>query len=155
MAKIVTVPNGDLRKGSKKVGNVDGSIRKLVKTMKASLKESRALGVAAPQIGVQLRVIVVDLSLDGSGRDIIVLINPEIVSAEGEVEMDEACLSVPDQSYRVTRCEKVTVRGMDESGRQTQITADGLLARVFQHEIDHLDGRLIIDVGTLVGDESS
>jgi len=154
MARIVKLPNENLHKKSRKVRKLDGSVRRLVKALKDQLKADRALGVAAPQIGVQQRVVVVDLALDGSGRDIVSLINPEILSGEGEVESEEGCLSVPGMSFRVRRRQKVTVRGLDEAGRQVTIEADELLARVFQHEIDHLNGRLIADHGAPVGQVS-
>jgi len=154
MDKIVKLPNEELRRKSRKVRKLDATIRKLIKTLKETLKEQRALGVAAPQVGVPQRVIVVDLALDGSGSEIIALVNPQIVAAEGEAQETEGCLSVPGQSYRVTRHERVTVRGIDEAGRGMELSADGLLARVMQHEIDHLDGTLIADRGTPIAKTS-
>lgn len=150
MVKIVQLPCEDLHKKCRKVRRLDGSVRRLINTLRETLKEQSALGVAAPQIGVPLRVIVADLALDGSGREILGLVNPEIVSGEGEAEDIEGCLSVPGKSYRVARYEKVTVRAIDEAGREVTLQADGLLARVLQHEIDHLEGKLIADHGALV-----
>ncbi|PIX23834.1 MAG: peptide deformylase, partial [Deltaproteobacteria bacterium CG_4_8_14_3_um_filter_43_13] len=101
------------------------------------------IGLAAPQVGESLRVITVDVTR--KGEDLIVLINPEIISGEGECAEEEGCLSVPDLKEIVQRKEKVLVKGLDIQGRKIQIPAKGLLAIAFQHEIDHLDGILIID----------
>jgi peptide deformylase len=103
------------------------------------------LGLAAPQVGVSKRVIVVDLSLGEHKAALHVLINPEIVAREGEAICEEGCLSVPDIRENVVRPYRVVVRGLDLDGRQVEIEGEDILARAFCHEIDHLDGILFIE----------
>jgi peptide deformylase len=102
------------------------------------------IGLAAPQIGVNLRVAVIDLSVGADPRALIVLVNPEVLEVTGEQKEEEGCLSIPDLSERVLRPERVRVRAADESGHPREIEGTGLLARALCHEIDHLDGMLFV-----------
>lgn len=116
----------------------------MIDDMIETMYASAGIGLAAPQVGVRKRIIVVDIGA-GDEQPLIVLINPEIVQAEGLIESEEGCLSVPQYIAHLKRAERVVVNGLDRDGRPIQIEADGLLARALQHEIDHLDGVLIID----------
>lgn len=141
--KILTYPDPVLKKKAKPVEIIDEKIKKLAEDMIETMYAAPGIGLAAPQIGESLRVITVDVTR--KGEDLIVLINPEIILGEGECTEEEGCLSVPDLKEIVQRKEKVLVKGLDIQGRKIQIPAEGLLAIAFQHEIDHLDGILIID----------
>ncbi len=139
---IRVVPDPVLRQKSKRVKAVDGSIRKLVANMIETLHATPVrVGLAAPQVGVPLRVIVIGIPEE---KD-IVLINPEIVRRKGERMVTEGCLSVPGYFGVVKRAESVRVKARDVRGRETKINADELLAQVLEHEIDHLNGVLYID----------
>ncbi len=116
----------------------------LLKDMWATMRAARGVGLAAPQIGLSLRVAVIDVKPDGKS-DPLVLINPEIVSQEGQLRDEEGCLSVPGVYSKLQRYAKVRVRAMDAEGKMWERTGEGLLARAFQHEIDHLDGKLYVD----------
>ena len=109
------------------------------------MHDSEGIGLAAPQVGVNQRVIVVDVTPYQPDQEPFALINPEIVAAEGEVESTEGCLSVPGLLETVTRKEKVTVRGVNERGEEVEIEAEGMLAICLQHEIDHLNGMTIVE----------
>ena len=141
--KILTYPDPVLKEKSKSVEFIDEKIKKLAEDMIETMYAAPGIGLAAPQVGESLRVITVDVTR--KGEDLIVLVNPEIISGEGECAEEEGCLSVPDLKEIVQRKEKVLVKGLDIQGRKIQIPAKGLLAIAFQHEIDHLDGILIID----------
>lgn len=146
--RIVTADNPILRRKSKRVKRLDGSIQTLIDDMVETVHATRGLGLAAPQVGVPLRVIVIELPEDEedplSGK-LIVLCNPEIVKASSEEEAIEGCLSVPGYVGEVKRAAAVTVKGRDRAWKERRIKAKGLLARALQHEIDHLDGVLYID----------
>ncbi len=117
---------------------------RLLKDMWATMESVRGVGLAAPQIGLNIRLSVVDVKPEGK-RQRIVLINPEILSKSGSVHEEEGCLSVPGVYAKLTRCSRVTIRALDENGAPYEMTGEGLLARAFQHETDHLDGKLFID----------
>lgn len=138
--RIRTVEDRVLRKKSKKVEKVDALLLQLLDDMAETMYTAPGIGLAAPQVGVSKRVIVVDV-----GDGLMKLINPKIVKSEGEVEDTEACLSVPGKVGDVTRFKTVTVKAMQPEGSIVKIEAEGLLARCLQHEIDHLDGILFID----------
>jgi peptide deformylase len=143
--QILTYPEPFLATKALPVGNVDGRIRELVRDMFETMYESKGIGLAAPQVGVGKRVIVVDISPVEEESKPLALVNPEIVGKQGQVEGMEGCLSVPGVEGSVCRYESVTVQGKNESGDPVTIEANGLLSRVLQHEIDHLDGILFID----------
>jgi peptide deformylase len=117
---------------------------KLLKDMWATMHSVKGVGLAAPQIGLNIRLSVIDVRPEGKPQR-LVLINPEIVSRHGSVHDEEGCLSVPGVYAKVTRAARVRIRALDASGRAYEATGEGLLARAFQHEIDHLDGKLFID----------
>ncbi|MBW2055968.1 MAG: peptide deformylase [Deltaproteobacteria bacterium] len=142
---VVTYPQPALRKKSEPVKEINEEIRSLIADMRETMYSSKGIGLAAPQIGVNLRVIVVDVTPYQPDQKPFALINPEIVSGEGEVESSEGCLSVPGLFETVKRKEKVTVRGINEDGEEVEIHATGMLAICLQHEIDHLNGMTIVE----------
>ena len=141
--KIITYPNPILLKISEPVDEIDDEVRTLLDDMVETMYADDGVGLAAPQVGVNLRIITVDIRQGGS--TLLRMINPEIISREGREKMEEGCLSVPGITVSVERSSQVKIRYLDEKGLKHEIEADGLLAVAFQHEIDHLDGRLIID----------
>ncbi|HEX4046196.1 MAG TPA: peptide deformylase [Elusimicrobiota bacterium] len=116
----------------------------LLKNMWATMAAARGVGLAAPQVGLSLRLAVIDVKPEGKSQR-LVLINPELVSVEGEVKDEEGCLSIPGVYAKLARYSKARVRALDERGEPWEMTGEGLLARAFQHEIDHLDGKLFVD----------
>jgi len=127
------------------VKQVDEEIVRLARDMVETLHAAPGIGLAAPQVGVAKRVIVVDLSVGVDIEALHILINPEIVEKEGEAVCEEGCLSVPDIREKVVRPYRVVVRGLDLEGRTVEIEGEDLLARAFCHEIDHLDGILFVE----------
>lgn len=139
---IVALGNPVLRQKAKKVSRFDDSIRRLVQDMIETMRDAPGVGLAAPQIGVPLQVAVVEAEKD----EVYVIVNPEIVKAEGEHLLDEGCLSVPGYWGKVRRAEKVTVKARDAYGKDVRISgAEGLLGQALQHEIDHLNGMVYVD----------
>lgn len=138
-----------LRQKAKRVKRLDGAIQALVDDMVETMHEVKGVGLAAPQIGVPLRLIVVELREDhedSSSGKLFVLFNPEIAkSSDEEEEGEEGCLCLPGYAGSVRRATSVTVKGQDRQGRERRIKAQGVLARVFQHEIDHVNGILYVD----------
>ncbi|MBW1720923.1 MAG: peptide deformylase [Deltaproteobacteria bacterium] len=143
--RIHTYPDPVLRAKAEPVDEIDGEIQQLVDDMAETMYAAPGIGLAANQVGVLKRVIVFDVSPKEKARDLSVLINPEIIEAEGSITLEEACLSILDYSADVTRSERVKVRGLDREGNLVEIEAEGLKAVCLQHEIDHLDGILFID----------
>jgi peptide deformylase len=143
---IVLYGDPVLRGKSLPVKEVDRSVRELVSDMVDTLKKAEGLGLAAAQIGVLLRVFIVDVSLLDSKESLRVFINPELIEiGEKKVEMEEGCLSFPGLYQKITRAERVKVRATDLEGNRFDLAADGLLARAILHEYDHLEGKLYID----------
>ena len=134
-----------LRKKAKPVDEPIEEIDRLIEDMIETMYLGEGLGLAATQVGVLKRIIVYDNIEAGYGMDPQALINPEIIAAQGCVKDEEGCLSIPEIKDIVERSEKITVTGIDRSGREVKIEAEDLLARVIQHEIDHLDGILFVD----------
>jgi peptide deformylase len=116
----------------------------LLKSLWATMAAARGVGLAAPQVGLSLRVAVIDVKPEGKPQR-LVLINPKLVSTEGEVNDEEGCLSIPGVYAKLKRFAKARVRALDENGEPWEMTGEGLLARAFQHELDHLDGKLFVD----------
>ena len=141
--EILKFGNETLRKISHPVQKFDLRLRLLLRDMADTMYEAEGVGLAAPQVGILRRVIVIDVQ-DEHG--LIELINPVILSTEGEQAGPEGCLSKPGRQGYVVRPQKVTVRAQDRHGKFFEITGEGLLARAFCHEIDHLEGKLYIDV---------
>ena len=142
---ILTYPDPELKKKSAPVTIINDSVRQLVEDMAETMDDAPGVGLAAPQIGVHQRVIVIDIAGSDEPPALIAAINPVIVHAEGETFEEEGCLSVPKYAANVRRHAKIVVKGLNVAGEETTWRADGLLAVAFQHEIDHLDGMLFID----------
>jgi len=143
--KIYKFPEPVLRKQTEPVENIDEEIQKLIDAMGETMYAAPGIGLAANQVGEPIQLLVYDLTPRDKGRNLCVLMNPEIVAAEGEILYDEACLSVIDFSAEVKRHAMVKVRGIDRNGKPADIEAEGLMAICLQHEIDHLNGKLFID----------
>jgi peptide deformylase len=143
--EILHFPHPALRKRCDPVCEIDERIHKLAEDMADTMRRAPGIGLAAPQIGVADRLIVVDLSAGESPADRIVIVNPEIVCKEGDIRMEEGCLSVPDLRETVARCRRVVVNGLDLEGRRVEVEGEDLTAVALQHEIDHLNGVLFLD----------
>jgi len=143
--KIYTYPDSVLRAESDPVENIDGGIQKLIDGMGETMYGAPGIGLAANQVGETKQILVYDLTPRDQGRNLSVIINPEIVLAEGNIVYEESCLSVIDFSADVKRNAKIKVCGVDRDGNPVDIGAEGLLAVCLQHEIDHLNGTLFID----------
>ena len=143
---LIILPDPILRQASKPIETVDGEVRKLAADMLETMYDAPGIGLAAIQIGVPRRMLVLDVSKDGEDKTPLVFINPEIVSSSDERSVyEEGCLSIPDYYAEVERPAKIKVRHLDAEGREQVTEADGLLATCLQHEIDHLNGILFID----------
>ena len=142
---IVRYPAAGLQTPSARVDAFDAGLNRLIDDMIDTMYAAPGIGLAAPQVGVSLRVCVIDLSVGRQGGELHVLVNPEFVEREGMQLEEEGCLSVPGFNATVARPAKVTVRAQDRKGESREITGTGLLARALQHEIDHLDGSLFLD----------
>ena len=138
---LSTVPDPVLKQKAKRVRIINGSIKKLISDMQETMHFVHGVGLAAPQVGVPLRVIVIGIP----EQEDIALINPEIVRQAGENLVDEGCLSVPGYLGQIKRAASVTVKGRDQNGKEIRIKAEGFLAQALQHEIDHLNGVLYLD----------
>jgi peptide deformylase len=141
---IVKFPDPILQRPSAPVTVFDEELGRLVDDMFESMYAAHGIGLAAPQIGVPKRMTVIDLSFQKTPEDKIALINPEIITADGKIYEEEGCLSLPDIREKVARAAKVKIRAQDVQGNWFEREAGDLLARAFQHEIDHLDGVLFI-----------
>ena len=142
---ILKYGDHQLHEPAQKVDEVTADIDRLVADMIDTMYAAPGIGLAGPQIGVPLRVFVVDITLGRDLAGLIVMINPEFVEREGMQLEEEGCLSVPGFNATVVRPERVVVKGLDRHGVEQQCEGTGLLARAFQHEIDHLDGTLFVD----------
>ncbi|HEX4022594.1 MAG TPA: peptide deformylase [Acidobacteriaceae bacterium] len=141
---IVKYPDPVLQRPAEPVMEFDNKLRQLVDDMFASMHEAEGIGLAAPQIGISKRLTVIDLSFQKNPEDKIVLINPQVILAEGKQHEEEGCLSLPDIRDKVTRAARVKVQAQDAHGKTFEVEGTELLARALQHEIDHLDGILFI-----------
>ncbi|MEM7255997.1 MAG: peptide deformylase [Pseudomonadota bacterium] len=140
---ILIYPDDRLRKVAKPVDAVDDEVTSLIDDMFETMYDAPGIGLAATQINVHRRVVVIDLTEDKS--EPLTLINPEILSTDGEADGEEGCLSIPGVYENVPRAEKITFRALDRSGQPYEREADGLLAVCVQHEVDHLDGKMFVD----------
>jgi peptide deformylase len=141
---IVKFGNPVLEKPSEKVTVFDEELKKLIEDMFESMYAARGVGLAAPQIGIARRIAVVDVTFKEDPEAKLVLINPEIIHKEGRHAQSEGCLSIPDFRENVSRAKVVTIRAQDADGKVFEKTGHDLLARAFQHETDHLNGKLYI-----------
>jgi peptide deformylase len=140
---ILHYPDPRLHKVAARVERVDDRIRGLIRDLAETMYAAPGIGLAATQVDVHERVLVIDVS---EPRDqLLTFVNPEILEASGEAESEEGCLSVPGVFEKVTRAERVTVRALDATGEPFELTAEGLLAICIQHEIDHLDGKVFVE----------
>ena len=140
------LPDPALRRRAAPVETVDDTVRRLIEDMLETMYDAPGIGLAAPQVGVSKRVVVVDCSDDDGPRQPIRMVNPEIVWQSGESSTrEEGCLSVPGFHGEVSRPSGIKVRYLDEDGKEREIASEGLLATCIQHEVDHLDGVLFID----------
>lgn len=142
---ILTYPDPELKKKSAPVTIINDAVRDLARDMAETMYDAPGVGLAAPQIGVHQRVIVIDVSAKDEPPQLITAINPVIIHAEGEEYEEEGCLSVPKYAANVRRHAKVVVKGLDLDGNECTWRAEELLAIAFQHEIDHLEGILFVD----------
>lgn len=143
LLNILQFPDPRLRTRAKPVEVFDDNLKTLVKDMFETMYEAPGIGLAATQVDVHKRLLVMDISEEKDRPQ--VFINPQIIQAEGEEEMDEGCLSVPGYYETVSRAEKISVRAHDENGDEFELQADGLEAVCIQHEMDHLEGKLFVD----------
>ncbi len=141
--QILHYPDPRLRRRAEAITEVDAQIRTLVDDMAETMYQAPGIGLAAPQINVSKRIIVIDTS--ETKDNLHVFVNPEIVSREGEQTLEEGCLSVPGIYDNVTRAQRITVRALDREGQPFELEANGLLATCVQHELDHLEGKLFVD----------
>ena len=150
---ILKYPDPFLKTRAGRVPSVDASIKALIRDMSETMYLAKGIGLAATQVSVAKRIIVLDVPPDGDmenleksrGKNLIALVNPEITASTGSQEYDEGCLSLPGITAYVKRAVEVTVKGLDREGNPMELNATGLLAVALQHEIDHLDGVLFID----------
>jgi peptide deformylase len=146
--EIRKYPDPVLRAKTERVENIDDSVQRLIDDMVETMHAAPGVGLAANQVGVPLQIAVIDLGdrqEGGPRHPLLVLINPEFITQEGSVVEEEGCLSLPDLTEKVQRAARVTVRARDRAGKQYEIEAEGLMAKALQHEIDHLNGILLID----------
>jgi peptide deformylase len=142
---ILTYGAPILKKRAESVREIDREVVELARDMVLTMHAAPGIGLAAPQVNVSKRVIAIDLSVGEKPEELIILVNPELIASEGEAVAEEGCLSVPDIHEKVKRPAKVRVKGLNLEGRERTLEAEGLLARVFCHEIDHINGRLFIE----------
>jgi len=144
--RIHTYPDSFLKLTAKPVENIDGKLQDIIDRMAQTMYEAPGVGLASIQVGVEKSILVYDIAPRDEMRELHVLINPKIISSEGEIlSEDEGCLSVPDYRADVKRAESILMEGVDRDGNPLRFDAEGLLAVVLQHEIDHLNGTLFID----------
>jgi peptide deformylase len=145
VTEIRIYPDSVLQAKAAEIENIDGRVIGLAEDMAETMYAAPGVGLAAPQVGVSERLIVVDVRNTKGSQGLITLVNPEIIEAEGRVVGEEGCLSVPGITEDIPRAERVLVRGHDLNEQEREIEAEGLLAVALQHEIDHLEGILFID----------
>lgn len=143
--KILKVPDPFLKKKVKEVEKITEDVLKILDDMAETMYYSNGIGLAASQVGLDMRLVTIDISTEERKSELIKMINPEIIAQEGEFVMEEGCLSVPEIRDEVKRAKYVKFRYLDEKGKEVIKEDEGLLARVVQHEIDHLDGIVFLD----------
>lgn len=146
--EILGAENLSLRRKARRIRRFDHSLEPIIADMVETVRASRGVGLAAPQIGIPLRIIVVELPQkeeEPTSGKLYVLLNPEIVSSSGEEEGEEGCLCLPGYAGEVKRATHITVKAQDREGKEVRLKAEGYFARVLQHEIDHLNGFIFVD----------
>lgn len=139
--QLRTLPDPALKQKAKRVSTIDSSIRQLIDDMVDTMQQAQGVGLAAPQVGISLRVVVLQMP----GEEVITIINPQVVKRSGEREVSEACLSVPGYAGEIKRSVSVTVKGQDRQGKAIRLKAIDLMAQALEHELDHLNGVLYIE----------
>lgn len=139
--KLYLVGDPLLRQKAKKVPHIDGSIQNLIDDMLETMREEHGAGLAAPQVGVGLRVLTLALE----DEEVIAVVNPSLVKCSNPLRVEEACLSVPGYWGELTRYDQAVIKGLDREGKEIRIKGSGRLAQALQHELDHLDGVLYVD----------
>jgi len=139
--RLRVLPDPALRQKAKRVSTIDSSIQQLIDDMVETMQQAKGVGLAAPQVGVSLRVVVLQMP----GEEGITIINPQVVKRSGEREVSEGCLSVPGYEGDIKRAVSVTVKGLDRQGKTIRIKDTDLMAQALEHELDHLNGVLYID----------
>ena len=143
--EILKYPHPVLKKRCEQVEQVDDDVKRLICDMRETMYQANGIGLAACQVGVPRRVLVMDVSPLDPEHGFFAIINPEILSEEGEVDYEEGCLSVPDCTEKIKRREKIRVRGTSPEGEEIEVAGEGILSISLQHEIDHLNGVLILN----------
>ena len=143
--RILQYPNEVLKKTSEPIGAFDGETAALINDLVETMEASPGVGLAACQVGVLKRVVVVDVTPKSRGHGLLILVNPEITEKTGRKIVREGCLSVPEYTANIGRAETVTVKALDREGKEFEFTSEGFEAIAVQHELDHLDGVLFID----------
>ena len=143
--EVLVYPDPVLRRGGKPITTFDADLRKTAEQMMAAMYEEVGCGLAAPQVGVSLRIFVVDLSVGHNANELMVFINPVFLERDGMQLEEEGCLSVPGFNATVARPVRAVIKGLDRNGDERTVEGKDLLARAFQHEMDHLDGKLFLD----------
>ena len=143
--QIKEFPDPILRRKAERIEVIDSNIQRLIDEMVETLYEAPGLGLAAPQVGYSKRLFVFDLGQHDTRFPLTVMINPEIIQTESEVTDIEGCLSIPEQQLKVVRPRRVIIKGLDREGKSLELEGENLAARLLQHEMDHLNGVLLID----------
>lgn len=143
--EIRKFPDEVLKRKALPVEEIDSKLQKLIDDMIETMYAAPGIGLAAPQVGVSRRLIVLDVGYKDKKSSLLTIINPELIFSEDIIDSEEGCLSLPGHLLNIKRSARVVVKGLDRDGKPVEIKAEGLLARALQHEIDHLDGILILD----------
>jgi peptide deformylase len=143
--EILKYPHPLLKKRAKEIDQINGDVKKLIHDMLETMYDANGIGLAASQVGILKRIIVMDVSPIDPKQSFFAMINPEVISEEGEIDHEEGCLSVPGCLEKVRRKEKIHVGGLSPEGRELEVFAEGISAFALQHEIDHINGVLILD----------
>jgi peptide deformylase len=145
LRRIVTYGTPVLRQRTKEVANLNGDLQQLIDDMVETMYAAPGVGLAANQVGSQHRLFVANPADDHDPSKLLVVVNPEVVESDGEVANEEGCLSIPEFREEVRRARRVLLRGLDRDGRPIEVEGQDLLARIFQHEMDHLNGLFFVD----------
>lgn len=152
--KIYTYPEKVLKRKAKEIKNIDGELQEFIDSMYETMHYASGIGLAATQVGKEISLFVADVPVADDKTQQISLINPVIIESEGESAIEEGCLSVPNFRIKVKRAKHIVVKGYDREGNDLVFEADGLLATVIQHEVDHLNGITLLDKASLLKREA-
>ena len=143
LLNVLKFPDERLRTVAKPIKDVDTHVQNIVDDMFQTMRAEKGIGLAATQVDIHQRIVVIDVSEDYSAP--LVLINPEVIDKQGSIISEEGCLSVPNNYAKIERAKSLTIKALDRDGKEYEMQADGLLAKCIQHELDHLDGKLFVD----------